>query len=113
MYQAVADFYAARGRRPMAAMRRRQASATKIGVRSGTAPGLEVGVRRRPGRAGRRPQHRRNRDRRAGRCGGMVAIASLLVVIALSLLVVRIGTIALTMTGLAEETARFQALSAY
>ncbi len=43
----------------------------------------------------------------------MVALGSLLLVIALSLLVVRIGTIALTMTGLSEEVARFQSLSAF
>jgi hypothetical protein len=43
----------------------------------------------------------------------MVALASLLIVIALSFLVVRIGTIALTMTGLSEEVARFQSLSAF
>lgn len=43
----------------------------------------------------------------------MVAIGSLLLVIAMSLLVVRIGTIALTMTGLSEEIARFQSLSAF
>ncbi|MEQ8951335.1 TrkA C-terminal domain-containing protein [Marinovum algicola] len=43
----------------------------------------------------------------------MIAIFSLLLVIALSLLIVRIGTIALTMTGLTEEVARFQALSAF
>lgn len=43
----------------------------------------------------------------------MIAIFSLLLVIALSLLIVRIGTIALTMTGLTEEVARFQALSTF
>ncbi|GAA6202066.1 MAG: hypothetical protein EP320_00270 [Rhodobacteraceae bacterium] len=43
----------------------------------------------------------------------MIAIFSLLLVIALSLLIVRIGTIALTMTGLTEEVAKFQALSAF
>ncbi|TDL74871.1 hypothetical protein E2L08_15780 [Palleronia sediminis] len=43
----------------------------------------------------------------------MIAIFSLLLVIVLSLLIVRIGTIALTMTGLTEEVARFQALSAF
>lgn len=43
----------------------------------------------------------------------MLAIGSLLLVIAFSLLIVRIGTIALTMTGLSEEVARFQALSAF
>jgi hypothetical protein len=43
----------------------------------------------------------------------MLALASLLIVIALSFLVVRIGTIALTMTGLSEEVARFQSLSAF
>lgn len=43
----------------------------------------------------------------------MAAIGSLLLVIGLSLLVVRIGAIALTMTGLSEEVARFQSLSAF
>jgi len=43
----------------------------------------------------------------------MTALASLLIVIALSFLIVRIGTIALTMTGLSEEVARFQSLSAF
>ncbi|MGP1358289.1 MAG: TrkA C-terminal domain-containing protein [Roseicyclus sp.] len=42
-----------------------------------------------------------------------MALASLLIVIALSFLVVRIGTIALVMTGLSEEVARFQSLSAF
>ena len=42
----------------------------------------------------------------------MLAIASLLVVFTLSVLIVRIGTHALNMTGLSLETARFQALSA-
>ena len=43
----------------------------------------------------------------------MLAIVSLLVVLALSVLVVRIGTVALTMTGLSSELAAFQALSAF
>lgn len=43
----------------------------------------------------------------------MVAVASLLVVIALSLLVVRVGAVALELTGLSEDVARFQALSAF
>jgi hypothetical protein len=43
----------------------------------------------------------------------MIAIITLLSVIALSILVVRVGTIALTMTGLSEEVASFQALSAF
>ncbi|MCR9110301.1 MAG: TrkA C-terminal domain-containing protein [Rhodobacteraceae bacterium] len=43
----------------------------------------------------------------------MTALASFLVIIALSLFVVRLGTIALVMTGLSEEIARFQALSAF
>ena len=42
----------------------------------------------------------------------MLAIASLLVVFSLSVLLVRVGTHALNMTGLSLETARFQALSA-
>lgn len=43
----------------------------------------------------------------------MTAVASLLVIIALSFFVVRLGTIALVMTGLSEEVARFQSLSAF
>jgi hypothetical protein len=42
----------------------------------------------------------------------MVALASVLVVILLSLLVTRIATIALVLTGLSRESARFQARSA-
>ena len=50
-----------------------------------------------------------------GRCGDrdVIPIVSLLLVIALSLLIVRIGAIALAMTGLSDEVARFQALSAF
>lgn len=43
----------------------------------------------------------------------MLAIISLLSVLALSFLIVRIGTVALTMTGLSEEVASFQSLSAF
>jgi len=43
----------------------------------------------------------------------MIAIFSLLMVIALSFLVVRIGAIALSMTGLSDDIARFQSLSAF
>ena len=43
----------------------------------------------------------------------MIAVASLLLVVAVSMLVVRAGTVALTMTGLSEEIAQFQALSAF
>ena len=43
----------------------------------------------------------------------MVAVLSVLLVVALSLLMVRVGTVALTLTGLSEEVARFQALSAF
>lgn len=43
----------------------------------------------------------------------MFAIASLLVVLVLSLLVTRIATVALTHTGLSREVARFQARSAF
>jgi hypothetical protein len=43
----------------------------------------------------------------------MVAVVSLLVVLALSLLVVRVGAVALVMTGLSEDVAQFQALSAF
>lgn len=43
----------------------------------------------------------------------MVAIFSLLVIIILSLLVVRVATVALTLTGLSRELARFQARSAF
>ena len=43
----------------------------------------------------------------------MFAILSLLLVLALSLLVTRIATIALTYTGMSRESARFQARSAF
>lgn len=43
----------------------------------------------------------------------MGAILSLLIVISLSILIIRIGTVAFTMTGLAEDVARFQSLSAF
>lgn len=43
----------------------------------------------------------------------MVSIASLFVVLMLSLLVTRIATVALTLTGLSREVARFQARSAF
>lgn len=42
----------------------------------------------------------------------MIALASLLVVVLLSLLITRIATVALTLTGLSTESARFQARSA-
>lgn len=43
----------------------------------------------------------------------MYALVSLIVIISLSLLIVRIGSVALTMTGLSEDVASFQALSAF
>lgn len=43
----------------------------------------------------------------------MYALISLLVVASLSLLVIRVGTVALVMTGLSEEVASFQSLSAF
>jgi hypothetical protein len=43
----------------------------------------------------------------------MIAILSLLIIFALSLLIVRVGTIALVMTGVSEDVAKFQALSAF
>ncbi len=43
----------------------------------------------------------------------MIAIISLIVVLVLSLLVVRVATVALTLTGLSKELARFQARSAF
>lgn len=43
----------------------------------------------------------------------MIAILSLLIVLALSLLVTRVATVALTHTGLSRESARFQARSAF
>lgn len=43
----------------------------------------------------------------------MFAVVTFLVVVALSLLIVRIGIIALTMTGLSQDIASFQALSAF
>jgi len=43
----------------------------------------------------------------------MVALVTLLVVVTISVSVVRISAVALTMTGLSEDLARFQALSAF
>ncbi|WP_049928775.1 TrkA C-terminal domain-containing protein [Halopiger goleimassiliensis] len=43
----------------------------------------------------------------------MYAFVSLLVIISLSVLVVRVGTVALTMTGLSREVASFQSLSTF
>lgn len=43
----------------------------------------------------------------------MLAVVSLLIVLALSLLIVRIGSVALQMTGLSQDVASFQALSAF
>ena len=43
----------------------------------------------------------------------MIAILSLLFVVVISLLIVRIATVALTLTGLSRELARFQARSAF
>jgi len=43
----------------------------------------------------------------------MYALISLIIVISLSLLVVRIGTVALTMAGVSKDVASFQSLSAY
>lgn len=43
----------------------------------------------------------------------MISVMSLLLVIALSMLVIKIGSIALLMTGLSEEVAKFQSLSAF
>ena len=43
----------------------------------------------------------------------MVSVVSLLLVTALSMLVIRVGSIAFSMTGLSEEVAQFQSLSAF
>lgn len=43
----------------------------------------------------------------------MYALISLIVVLSLSLLIVRVGTVALTMTGVSKDVASFQSLSAY
>lgn len=43
----------------------------------------------------------------------MIALFAVLLVLSVSLLIVRVGSIALTMTGLSPQTARFQARSAY
>lgn len=42
----------------------------------------------------------------------MVALATVLVVLLVSLLITRVATVALTLTGLSREVARFQARSA-
>jgi hypothetical protein len=44
---------------------------------------------------------------------GIVGIVALLTVLVLSLLITRVATVALTMTGLSQEAARFQARSAF
>jgi NhaP-type Na+/H+ and K+/H+ antiporter len=44
---------------------------------------------------------------------GIIGIIALLTVLALSLIITRVATVALTMTGLSEETAHFQARSAF
>jgi hypothetical protein len=44
---------------------------------------------------------------------GIVGIIALLTVLVLSLLITRVATVALTMTGLSQEAARFQARSAF
>lgn len=43
----------------------------------------------------------------------MYALISLVVILSLSLLIVRVGTVGLTMTGLSKDVASFQALSAF
>jgi len=43
----------------------------------------------------------------------MIALFAVLIVLSISLLIVRIGTVALTMTGLSPQVAKFQAHSAY
>ncbi|ARA92185.1 hypothetical protein AWN76_002675 [Rhodothermaceae bacterium RA] len=43
----------------------------------------------------------------------MIGVVSFLLILAVSLLVIRIGAVALVMTGLSEDVARFQALSAF
>ena len=43
----------------------------------------------------------------------MIAVISLLVTLALSALVTRIGAVALSLTGMSREVARFQSRSAY
>jgi hypothetical protein len=44
---------------------------------------------------------------------GLLPVATVLLVLSLSLLIVRIGTVALTYTGLSKDLAHFQALSAF
>jgi len=43
----------------------------------------------------------------------MISIISLLIILTLSILITRIGTVALTLTGLSRDSSRFQARSAY
>lgn len=43
----------------------------------------------------------------------MYALVSLIIIVSLSLLIVRIGTVALTMTGVSKDVASFQSLSAF
>jgi len=44
---------------------------------------------------------------------GIIGIVALLTVLFLSLIIIRVATVALTMTGLSQETAHFQAMSAF
>jgi len=43
----------------------------------------------------------------------MISIISLLIILTLSILITRIGTVALTLTGLSRDSSRFQARSAH
>ena len=44
---------------------------------------------------------------------GLIGVIALFVILALSLIITRVATVALTMTGLSKDTARFQARSAF
>jgi TrkA-C domain len=58
-------------------------------------------------------RNHRDEDRSCATVSAVTAILTLLIVVALSLVVTRVATVALTATGLSREAARFQARSAF
>ena len=69
-----------------------------------------AGPRTHADRFGLRP---RLAARSTGNCQGMVALASLLIILALGLLITRVATGILEATGMSKSAARFQARSAF
>lgn len=60
-----------------------------------------------------RPRRTRGADSRVRSVGAFIPIISLLVVLTVGMLITRIAAVALTLTGLSRDLARFQARSAY